>query len=106
MVDSAIKSTLQSLSAERIAKNTDFGKLLGRIEAYRKQKNEKLIPLKESDYMARRKETSMEKEEEKQFDNKAERDKIFLSDFYNEEILNVAVDYVKSLAAANLLVTK
>ena len=64
MVDSAIKSTLQSLSAERIAKNTDFGKLLGRIEAYRKQKNEKLIPLKESDYMARRKETSMEKEEE------------------------------------------
>jgi hypothetical protein len=56
--------------------------------------------------MARRKETSMEKEEEKQLDNKAERDKIFVSDFYNEEILNVAIDYVKSLAAANLLVTK
>jgi hypothetical protein len=98
MVDSAIKSALQGLSAERIANSSDFGKLLGRIEAYRKQKSEKLIP--------RRKETSMEKEEEKQFDNKAERDKIFLSDFYNEEILSVAIDYVKSLASANSLVTK
>ena len=106
MVDSAIKSALQGLSAERIANSSDFGKLLGRIEAYRKQKSEKLIPLKESEYMARRKETSMEKEEEKQFDNKAERDKIFFSDFYNEEILNVAIDYVKSLASANSLVTK
>jgi len=106
MVDSAIKSALQGLSAERIANSSDFGKLLGRIEAYRKQKSEKLIPLKESEYMARRKETSMEKEEEKQFDNKAERDKIFLSDFYNEEILSVAIDYVKSLASANSLVTK
>ena len=57
--------------------------------------------------MARRKETSKEKEEEKQFDTTtADRDKIFISDYYNEEILNVAIDYVKSLAAANLLVTK
>jgi len=106
MVDSTIKATLQGLSADRIAKSNDFEKLLGRIDAYRKQKTDKLIPLKESDYMARRKETSMEKEEEKQLDNKAERDKIFLSDFYNEEVVNVAIDYVKSLAAANLLVTK
>ena len=106
MVDSTIKANLQALSAERIAKNEDFGKLLGRIDAYRKQKSEKLIPLKEEEYMARRKETSMEKEEEKQLDNKAERDKVFVSDFYNEEVLNVAIDYVKSLAASDSLVTK
>jgi hypothetical protein len=56
--------------------------------------------------MARRKETSMEKEEEKQLDGKAERDKIFLSDFYNEELLNVAIDYVKALQSENKLVTK
>jgi carboxyl-terminal processing protease len=106
MVDSTIKANLQALSAERIAKNEDFGKLLGRIDAYRKQKSEKLIPLKEEEYMARRKETSMEKEEEKQLDNKAERDKVFVNDFYNEEVLNVAIDYVKSLAASGSLVTK
>ena len=107
MVDSGIKSSLQGLSADRIAKNEEFGKLLSRIDAYRRQKTEKQIPLKESEYMARRKETSKEKEEEKQFDTTtADRDKIFISDYYNEEILNVAIDYVKSLAAANLLVTK
>ena len=56
--------------------------------------------------MARRKELSAEKEEEKQLDGKAERDKVFTSDFYNEEILNVAIDYVKSLQSENKLVTK
>jgi hypothetical protein len=106
MVDSGMKAGLQQKSTERIGQNDDFGKLLGRIEAYRKQKAETKVPLREADFMARRKETSMEKEEEKQLDGKAERDKIFLSDFYNEELLNVAIDYVKALQSENKLVTK
>jgi carboxyl-terminal processing protease len=106
MVDSALKAGLQQKSTERIDQNEDFGKLLGRIDAYRKQKAETKVPLKEADFMARRKETSMEKEEEKQLDGKAERDKVYLSDFYNEELLNVAIDYVKALQSENKLVTK
>jgi carboxyl-terminal processing protease len=106
MVTSSMKAQLQQQSTDRIAKNDEFVKMLSRIEAYRKQKTEKLIPLKEAEYMARRKELSAEKEEEKQLDGKAERDKVFTSDFYNEEILNVAIDYVKSLQSENKLVTK
>jgi carboxyl-terminal processing protease len=106
MVTSSMKAQLQQQSTDRIAKNDEFVKMLSQIEAYRKQKSEKLIPLKESEYMARRKELSAEKEEEKQLDGKAERDKVFTSDFYNEEILNIAIDYVKSLQSENKLVTK
>jgi carboxyl-terminal processing protease len=106
MVDSAIKHQLQQQSTSRVLANTDFEKLLSRIEAYRKQKQEKVIPLRESDYMARRKELRSEKEEEEQLDPKAERDKVFASNFYNEEILNIAVDYINALQSANKLVTK
>jgi carboxyl-terminal processing protease len=106
MVDSAIKQLLQQQSTARILANAEFEKLLGRIEAYRKQKEEKRIPLRESDYMARRKELRSEKEEEEQLDPKAERDKVFAANFYNEEVLNVAIDYINALQSANKLVTK
>ena len=33
-------------------------------------------------------------------------DDLDVQDFYNEEVLNVAIDYVKSLAASDSLVTK
>jgi carboxyl-terminal processing protease len=106
MVDSAMKNQLQQKSTERITASEEFTKLLSRIDAYRKQKSEELIPLQESDYMARRKELRTEKEEEQQLDPKAERDKIFASNFYNEEIVNIAIDYIKALQSANKLVTK
>jgi carboxyl-terminal processing protease len=106
MLDSAMKLQLQQQSTARVLANSDFEKLLGRIDAYRKQKSEKTIPLRESDYMARRKELRSEKEEEEQLDPKSERDKVFPTNFYNEEILNIAVDYIHSLQTANKLVTK
>ncbi len=106
MVDSAMKSQLQQESTTRVTENGEFAKLLSRIDAYRKQKSDKWIPLKESEYMARRKDLNAEKEEEALFDPKKERDKIFADNFYNEEILNVAIDYVKALQSANKLVTK
>lgn len=106
MVDSAIKVALQQASSERISKDSEFEKLLGRIDAYLKQKNEKTIPLKESEYMARRKDLSSEKVEEEQLDNKAEKEKIFNPTFYNEEILNITRDYVDALARNSKLVAK
>jgi carboxyl-terminal processing protease len=106
MVDSAFKQQLQQQSTNRVLANADFEKLLGRIEAYRRQKSEKFLPLRESDYMARRNELRNEKEEEEQLDPKSERDKVFAKNFYNEEILNISVDYIKALQTANKLVTK
>jgi hypothetical protein len=56
--------------------------------------------------MARRDEVRSDKEEEEQLDPKAERDKVFASNFYNEEVINVAIDYINALQSANKLVTK
>jgi carboxyl-terminal processing protease len=106
MIDSAMKQQLQQQSTSRVLANAEFEKLLGRIDAYRKQKSDKWIPLQESEYMERRKELRADKEEEEQLDPKAERDKVFVDNFYNKEILNIAVDYVKALQGANKLVTK
>jgi carboxyl-terminal processing protease len=106
MVNSAMKAKLQQESTERVTKSPEFEKLLSRIEAYRKQKSEKTIPLKESEYMARRKELSSEKEEQEQLEAKAERDKTYVNNFYNEEVLSVAIDYIKALQQENKLVVK
>lgn len=106
MIESSMKANLQQQSTNRVLENGDFKKLLARIEAYRKQKADKLIPLRETDYMARRDEVRSDKEEEEQLDPKAERDKVFASNFYNEEVINVAIDYINALQSANKLVTK
>lgn len=106
MVNSAMKAKLQQESTERITKSPEFEKLLTRIEAYRKQKSETTIPLNEAEYMARRKELSSEKEEQEQLEAKAERDKTYVNNFYNEEVLSVAIDYIKALQQENKLVVK
>lgn len=106
MVDSAMKIALQQSSTDRVAKNNEFEKLLSRIDAYLKQKGEKTVSLKESIYMTKRKEVNSEKEEEEQLDSRAERDKIFNPNFYNEEILNVARDYVDLLQRNQKLVAR
>lgn len=97
MIDSSIKLALQQATNERISKDSEFEKLLSRIDAYVKQKDEKEISLKESEYMALRKEFTPEKIEEEQMEAKAERNSIFYPNFYNKEILNIAQDYVNAL---------
>jgi carboxyl-terminal processing protease len=97
MVDSAIKVALQQASNDRIAKNSEFEKQLAKIDAYVRQKDEKTISLKEADYLALRKELNSEKVEEEQMEAKAERSSVYYSNFYNQEILNIAKDYVVAL---------
>ncbi len=97
MVDSAMKVMLQQASDQRIANNSEFAKLLSKIDAYVKQKDDKTISLNESDFIARRKELNSEKEEDEQVEAKAERNKVYNPSFYNKEILNIARDYVEAL---------
>ncbi|MEQ1825072.1 MAG: carboxy terminal-processing peptidase [Pirellula sp.] len=97
MVDNPLKIALQQSSNERIAKNAEFEKQLARIEMFVRQKEDKTISLKESEYMAYRKETNTEKIEEEQIEAKAERNAVFYSNFYNHEILNIAKDYVVAI---------
>ncbi len=106
MVDSSMKVALQQASTDRVTKNSEFEKLLSRIDVYLRQKNEKSVSLKETEYMARRKDLSSEKEEEEQIESKADKEKIFNPTFYNEEILNIAKDYVDSLQRGNKLMAR
>lgn len=97
MVDPAMKVALQEKSNERIATNPEFEKLLARIDSYMKQRDDKEISLNEEEYMARRKELDAEKVEEEQFNDDSSKDKIFNRNFYNEEILNITLDYIQAL---------
>ena len=49
-----MKISLQQAADQRITKNPEFEKLLVKIDAYVKQKDDKTISLKESDFLARR----------------------------------------------------
>ena len=106
MVDSAMKIMLQQAADQRIAKSSEFEKLLSKIDAYVKQKDDKTYSLKESDFLARRKELNSEKEEDDQVEAKAERNKIYNPSFYNQEVINVARDYVDALKLTNKLIAK
>jgi carboxyl-terminal processing protease len=99
-----IRVKLQERSTERISKSTDFDKLLRRIELFKSQKDQKYYSLKESDFLARRAEFNLEKEEEERMnDAELPKDKVFVDDFYNQEVLNIAADYVELLHKDNLV---
>ena len=106
MVDSAMKVMLQQAADQRITKNPEFEKLLSKIDAYVKQKDDKTISLKESDFLARRKELNSEKEEDEQLEAKAERNKVYNPTFYNQEIMNITRDYIDALKLSNKLSAK
>jgi carboxyl-terminal processing protease len=102
MTDSAMKLALQQATNERVSQDSEFEKLLSRIDAYMKQKDDKNISLKEAEYMALRQEFTPEKIEEEQMEAKAERNAIFYPNFYNREVLNIAQDYVKALQSQSI----
>lgn len=104
MVNAAMKVELQQKSNERVTKNSDFEKLLSRIDAYLKQKDEKEISLNEADYMASRKESDAEKLEEEELKAEDQKDKIYYKGFYNDEILNITQDYIEALQGGGKIV--
>jgi carboxyl-terminal processing protease len=99
-VTDAIVQSLQSKSEERVKADKDFGQINRIIERYIERKNEKLISLNESVLRAEEEELKQEKKEEeeaiKQATGSANED-IFPKDFYNEELVNISLDYVQLL---------
>ena len=106
MVDSSMKIALQQAADARISKNPEFEKLISKIDAYVRQKDDKTIPLKESDFLARRKEMNSEKEEDETNEAKAEQKKVYNNTFYNQELIRVTRDYVDALKVNNKLTAK
>ena len=83
----------------RVEASEDFAKEIRRIERYKEQKERDYVSLNEEQFFARRKELNAEKEDEEKFkkiDN-SEETVIDLEDFYDREILNISLDYVRLL---------
>ncbi|QDT98970.1 carboxy terminal-processing peptidase [Gimesia aquarii] len=100
MVNQQILNPLQQSSAKRVVANKEFKETQEEIDKYLEKKNQKTISLNET---VRRKELTKDKEEKKEEekkDTKADKD-IFKKDHYNDEILNITVDYVNLLKSMN-----
>jgi len=101
MVGADVLNALKNDSAKRIGESKDFKVELSRIKRYKHLKDEKMIPLNEAKYLARREaERDAEEEEEKQFGDQSgdEKRKIFADDFYDREVVDITLDYLKELA--------
>ena len=92
-----VKDALRSKSLQRVDSSEDFAKRKRQIENYVAQKALKKVSLNEEEFMARRKELSAEKEDEKTIEaldkNEIERD------FFMDEVLKITSDYVELLGS-------
>ncbi|HEY6564241.1 MAG TPA: carboxy terminal-processing peptidase, partial [Pirellulaceae bacterium] len=96
------KSMLESLrrnSNVRVAASEDFQRLQRNIERFNEQKARKFVTLNRDEFMRQRAEVDAEKEEEKEFEEQMDYGDrpVFERDFYNNEVLAVAIDYVRLL---------
>lgn len=101
MVSPEISQQLAARSAARIEQSEDFQSRRKRIGTYVEQKALKRISLNEEKFLARRRELSAEKEDEKAIEEQLNPDKGIEKDFYLEEVLQITLDYYNLLASNN-----
>ena len=103
MTPEGLIDQLRTQSMARISKDEEFQDLLRRIQLFTEQKENKSISLNEEKFMKRREELDARKEEEsKLLEQQIGSEKVYSETFYNEEVLNVAADYILGLRNRNL----
>lgn len=103
MVPTDLVNSLRASSQERIASNKDFTELMRRIGLYVEQKDLKSISLNEEKFMQRRAEMKAQKDEqEKEIEAQIGSEEVYHDSFYNQEVLNIAQQYIEGLRAQNL----
>ncbi len=103
LVSAEIVSQLKKASAERVAKSEDFQKLIQRIERYEAKKNRKTVSLNEEKLRKEREEDerlSKQDQQEQEQEKEASRREIFPDTYYNDEVLQITLDYLQLLKAA------
>jgi carboxyl-terminal processing protease len=102
-VNNDLLSRLQTRSRQRLADSEDFQKVETDIEKYLDRKNRKSITLNEAKLKAERDADRKADEEEKEEEDAESGDEeapIFPESAYNDELLNIAIDYVEVLRGA------
>ncbi|MGZ0162432.1 MAG: carboxy terminal-processing peptidase [Planctomycetales bacterium] len=98
-VNADVVSRLKKQSASRIAANEEFKKIQEGIADYVERKNRKSIPLNADKLRAERaKDEKKDEDEEEETDD--EEGPVLPESAYNDELLNIAVDYVEVLRGA------
>ncbi len=95
MVDPDLVKQLQSLSAERVKKSSDFAKVETNIARYEQRKDRKKISLNREKFLADQADADVDKEEEKEFDDSNAKRPVVKRDFYIEEVLGITGDYIR-----------
>jgi carboxyl-terminal processing protease len=90
---------LRKRSDDRRKASEDFARELKRIERYVEQRDRTTRTLNLEKFLAERKELNVEEEEEKLFEEAQNSDRpVFdLDDYYNQEVLAIAADYLQHL---------
>lgn len=100
LVSSDLVAALQKNSEGRVHSNEDFKKIEGGIQRLLERKNRKEVSLVESTLRAEREaDKAIADEEKKQMGDVEEKkdEDIFPKNFYNDEALNISLDYVAGL---------
>jgi carboxyl-terminal processing protease len=98
-VNDGMLKTLRERSAQRVGGNEEFQKLAKDIDRYERRKKEKTISLVETEFERQWNEGKAAEDEEKKLEElEGHKRPIVRRDFYFNEAMNVAVDYLQSLA--------
>lgn len=95
-VDSTILNELRTRSSARVKQSEGFDRLLKRIAMFNEQKEEDYVSLNRDEFLKRRADLDAQREqEESALDSQMPKKEVFKLDYYNEEVLNIAKDYVE-----------
>jgi carboxyl-terminal processing protease len=98
MTKPELLESLRSDSAKRVAESSEFAKYMEKIKAYVEQKNNKSVSLNKDKYMARREKFNADEEDEKTMEDQINHSSLEIKrDYYINEVLQIAVDYVQDL---------
>ena len=114
-VNKEVITMLQAQSAERVAQDKDFQELNSVIARYVERKKRKTVSLNEEVARAERAKETADAEAEALMGEDAadeaetgtdDKDPVFAENFYNDEVLNVALDYINLLRGNSTAATK
>ena len=97
-VNADLVKHLQSASSDRVSQAADFQKVKTNISEYMERKNRQTVTLNEEKLREERKKDKEDTDDEEKDDE--EEAEVFPVSAYNDELLNIALDYVEHLRSA------
>lgn len=91
----AVRDQLRGLSEQRVQNSAEFQKVVRNIARYKEQKAKKFVSLNEAKFLKERVELNADKEEEKAFEKRSEKNNGAIQrDYYLDEALAITADFM------------